>query len=202
MNKLLAGAILSLLMIGCVPTQPTAPAFNPNNKSIVFVESKPFAIPRGAISRNTTLRKVTKGTGCRIGDVSWMSPLTHKKLSEATTKKEQYTAYTNAQKSGQLGCARPLSNKEYQYRLNQQNQRNANQRVQAQINQQSMNNSINTMNNMSNNMAIQNAAMANAMNNNFGVPKTDYSNTSWTNQSSERYKVREISDGRYRVKSY
>ncbi len=124
--KVAAVAGMALLFSGCAGSQPQ---FNPNNKSIKFVEGKAFAIPNGAIYKETTLRKVTKGTGCRIGDVPWVTTNTYKSLSAAKTREEKNIAYTNAKRNGHLGCSSPLSNQEYQYVLNQQNQQQANVRA-------------------------------------------------------------------------
>ena len=124
LRKVLTGVIFTVLISGCAGTQPT---FNPNNKLIVFVQGKPYLIPYGVAYKK--LQNLTKQTmremGCKNGDVLW-------------EKKEIANTVTLgvAMPNGLAGCSKPLTNKEYQYALNQQNQQAANARVNAQAYQQ------------------------------------------------------------------
>ncbi len=123
--KLMAASSLALvLFIGCSSDQPT---FNPNNKGIVVVEGKPYRIPLEA-NYSTQSFKSEKDQGvlkgrkagidCRKGDISWISSNVQKAAQEAAATGDVNLAASivlAAPKKGQIGCAHPLSKKEYEY---------------------------------------------------------------------------------------
>ncbi len=91
-------------------------SFNPNDKRLVFVERKPFDVPRNA---NYSPRRATSeeaksyrnvGIACNMGDLFWMYGYKRAELSELIRK-------------GYVQCAYPLGSQEYQYRLNQEKRR-------------------------------------------------------------------------------
>ncbi len=130
----IAGGV-ALLFSGCNGSN-AQPAFNPNNKYIVFVEGKSFRVPYGASYNKRIMKKVTdveKRTGCRKGDVAWLTRNQFNKI-QATSGQERKSVILNGYRNGQLACAHPLSKQEYQYYMNQQNQQQANARAQMQAN--------------------------------------------------------------------
>ena len=123
--KLMAISSLALvLFIGCSSDQPT---FNPNNKGIVIVEGKPYRVPLEANYstqpfRSSNDKGVIKGRqaglDCRKGDISWISFNVQKAAQEAAGKGDVNLAASivlAAPRKGQIGCAHPLSKKEYEY---------------------------------------------------------------------------------------
>ena len=123
--KLLAVSSLALvLFIGCSSNQPT---FNPNNKGIVIVEGKPYRVPLEANYSTQSFKSsndkgVVKGRqaglDCRKGDISWISSNVQKAAQEAVGKGDVNLAASivlAAPRKGQIGCAHPLSKKEYEY---------------------------------------------------------------------------------------
>ena len=123
MNKLLVGAILSLLMVGCVPTQSTAPTFNPNNKSIMFFKGKPFLMPSGTkymAGTGTIYNSWIKGLkdmgkDCRTGDLIWMQ---NKYINAIISEKDpqKKSGIKQIMKTqNRVGCSHPLSDKEFSY---------------------------------------------------------------------------------------
>ncbi len=97
-------------------TQQHTNKFDPNDKRLVFVEGKPFDVPRSA---NYSPRRATSeeaktyrnlGINCNEGDLFWLYGFKRAELSELIRK-------------GYAQCAYPLGNREYQYRLNQEKER-------------------------------------------------------------------------------
>ena len=121
--KLVTG-IASLFLIGCASDQPS---FDPNNKGIVFVEGKPYSIPLDAnynaqSFKSANDRGVVKGReaglDCRKGDVFWISTEVQKAAQEASMQGDVNRAASiviSAPRKGQIGCAHPLSQQEYEY---------------------------------------------------------------------------------------
>ena len=113
-----------VLFIGCSSDQPS---FNPNNKGIVIVEGKPYRVPLEANYSTQSFksendRGVVKGRkagiDCRKGDISWISSNVQKAAQEAAAEGDVNLAASivlAAPKKGQIGCAHPLSKKEYEY---------------------------------------------------------------------------------------
>jgi len=123
--KLMAVSGLALVLFnGCSSNQPT---FNPNNKGIVIVEGKPYRVPLEANYstqpfKSSNERGVVKGRqaglDCRKGDISWISSNVQKAAQEAAEKGDITLAASivlTAPRKGQIGCAHPLSKKEYEY---------------------------------------------------------------------------------------
>ncbi len=113
-----------LLITGCTSNQPS---FNPNNKGIVFVEGKPYRVPLEASYSTQAFKSendkgVVKlrqaGLDCRKGDISWISSEMRADAQEAAAKGDVSLASSiviAAPRKGQIGCAHPLSKKEYEY---------------------------------------------------------------------------------------
>ena len=124
-----AGSAL-LLLVGCASDQPS---FNPNNKGIVFVEGKPYRVPLEAnysiqafksAEDTGVVKGRNAGLDCRKGDISWISSEVQKAAQEAASKGDINKAASiviAAPKKGQIGCAHPLSKKEYEYYKGKQN---------------------------------------------------------------------------------
>ena len=123
--KFMTVASLALvLFIGCSSDQPS---FNPNNKGIVVVEGKPYRVPLEAnystqpfASSNDkgVLKGREAGIDCRKGDISWISSNVQKAAQKAAEKGDINLAASiilAAPRKGQIGCAHPLSKKEYEY---------------------------------------------------------------------------------------
>ena len=122
--KILVTSSALLLLVGCASDQPS---FNPNNKAIVFVEGKPYRVPLEANYSIQTFKSeedpgVVKGRkagiDCRKGDISWISSQVQKAAQEAAAKGDTNLAASiviAAPKKEQIGCAHPLSKKEYEY---------------------------------------------------------------------------------------
>lgn len=123
--KLMAVSGLALvLFIGCSSDQP---AFNPNNKGLVIVEGKPYRVPLEAnynaqSFKSANDRGVVKGReaglDCRKGDIFWISSEVQKAAQEASLEGDMNRAASiviAAPKKGQVGCAHPLSKKEFEY---------------------------------------------------------------------------------------
>lgn len=120
---------VALLFVGC-----TQPDFNPANKALVFKNGKPYRVPYNTGYGNTIDNRndlnyyTSKGArDCRIGDVVWINFDRNKRV---TNDAEAGLAFAKAGKEGRLGCAHPLTQREYQFYLNQQNQQAANNRAQ------------------------------------------------------------------------
>jgi len=160
------GLIGILVFTGCVGSQPQQQStFNKNNKSITFINGKPYFIPRMAKYSNTQLKNIDnsyKKIGCRNGDVFWFTGIAYCDI-DATLQKYKTDVIKRHYNNGEIGCAKPLSNQQYQYVLNQQNQRAANARAQTMM--QNYNNQVanmqlqNTTNNIMNQVYMNNAMM-------------------------------------------
>ena len=136
--KIFLNISLLIFLNGCVSSHVP---FNANNKSIVFLEGKPFAIPYGANFLTHTVKKskseIINGyadyMGCKPGSLSWISTDFLKKLDSkkvnALPTEQKYTFWQRVKNIGQAGCAYPLSKEEYYFYLNQQNQQAANARA-------------------------------------------------------------------------
>ena len=152
---IILGSALLFLLSGC-----GQPGFSINNKTIVFVQGKAFQVPYRATYNTSRMTKEmaqkqrSLGINCKKGDIGWSSTALLK-----SGKINSDSAVISNYRAGKLGCAHPLNNQQYQYALNQQNQRAANARVNAQIQQQQSAQLSNTLNTINTNLAIQNAAM-------------------------------------------
>ena len=120
LKPLLIGTSL-LLFTGCCTCFPQ-PAYD---KNIVFVQGKPYLVPHGADFSNIPVRSdITvkdfqrAGVDCKKGYITWVSPKAAKELKESyrTDGAASFSyAYENAIREHKMGCAKPLSNSEYQY---------------------------------------------------------------------------------------
>ena len=143
-KKLIIGAGLlagMMLLSGCTGSQP---AFNPGDKAITFVNGKPYAIPYSANydPMDEYKYKMYKSVGytCNMGNVIWGDRRLSPSINNAKNEDEIKSIIVTALRQGKIGCAKPLSKQEYQYRLNQQNQNSANSRAYNQ--QQNYNNQV------------------------------------------------------------
>ncbi len=113
-----------VLFTGCADDQPS---FNSNNKGIVFVEGKSYRVPLEAnystqpfksSNDKGVLKGRQAGLDCRKGDISWISSDMQMAAQEAAAKGDINLASSiimAAPRKGQIGCAHPLSKKEYEY---------------------------------------------------------------------------------------
>ena len=151
----LASLGLLIFLSGCAGTQPQ---FNSTNKGVLFLNSKPYAIPYGAsymllrsndeFSKNMMSILRSAGKKCRYGkSLIWMSPKFKEYMGEQIKKinrevnkgkmtKEQglkviKNTYLQAVSRGLFGCSNPLSDREYKYYMNMMNQQAANARAAA-----------------------------------------------------------------------
>lgn len=109
-----------LLFSGCVE-----PGFNANNKMMVFVEGKPYFVPKNANhmlrAMNTEdAKEINKmGLNCKKSDILWVAYTAKSLLTQyGRSIGEIKRAYVKAQKKGLTGCASPLSDQEYRSHLN------------------------------------------------------------------------------------
>ncbi|AKF25262.1 hypothetical protein YH65_07560 [Sulfurovum lithotrophicum] len=110
-----------LLFTGC----STFTAQSIYNKNIVFVQGKPYLVPHGAEFSNAPVKSdVTvkdyrqAGVDCQKGYITWTSPKTAVELKKTyrTDGADAFSyAYQSAIRDRKMGCARPLSNSEYEY---------------------------------------------------------------------------------------
>jgi len=117
--KVMLGAGLALLLIGCTNNQPS---FDAGNKEIKIVDGQHYSVPYGAsTSRYAVSSKVIKRyqefgvSDCRDGDITWEDQKTADAINEVMrngTKSEGIAIYQKAASEGKIGCASPLSNKE------------------------------------------------------------------------------------------
>ena len=119
---------ITVLFVGCT----NQPSFNPNNRGITFKNGKPYRVPYNTwLIVIDKIGTVEKNMGCHKGDLYWAYINTTKYISKFRTSRERYPYLMQAYKQGLAGCVKPLTNKEYQYYLNQQNQAAANARAAA-----------------------------------------------------------------------
>ena len=116
----------SLLFIGCTNNQPS---FDPNNKEIKTVDGKHYSVPYGtstssyAVSSKVIKRYQEFGVSdCQDGDTAWEDQKTADAINAVMrngNKSEGLAIYRKAASEGKIGCASPLSDKEYQSYLKQ-----------------------------------------------------------------------------------
>ena len=117
--KVMLGAGLALLLIGCTNNQPS---FDAGNKEIKMVDGKYYSVPYGAsTSRYAVSSKVIKRyqefgvSDCRDGDITWEDQKTADAINEVMrngNKSEGLAIYRKSAGEGKIGCASPLSDKE------------------------------------------------------------------------------------------
>ena len=116
----------SLLFIGCTSNQPS---FDPSNKEIKTVDGKHYMVPAGASASSYAVSsKVIKRyqefgvSDCQDGDITWEDQETADAINAVMrngNKSEGLAIYRKAASEGKIGCASPLSDKEYQASLKQ-----------------------------------------------------------------------------------
>ncbi len=161
MKKYIIGAGLlagMMLLSGC-----TQPSFDPGNKTIRFVNGKPYAAPYATnqalapidSQMAKSLRKY--GVPCSKGDITWISTSYMNSIMKNVNPNDVdgiSRVFAKGYAKAKAGCAKPLNKQEYQYWMNKGNQNAANSRAsaaQAQAQQNSYNNQI-----QQNNMQMQN----------------------------------------------
>jgi len=122
--KFMLGAGLALLLIGCTNNQPS---FDPGKKEIKTVDGKHYMVPTGASASSYAVSsKVIKRyqefgvSDCQDGDITWEDQKTADAINEVMRngkKSEGIAIYKKAATEGKIGCASPLSDKEYQASL-------------------------------------------------------------------------------------
>ena len=126
LNIMLAAGLGSLLFMGCTSNQPS---FDPSNKEIKTVDGKHYMVPAGAsVSSYAVDGKVIKRfqefgvSDCQEGDITWEDQKIADEINDVMRngqKSEGITIYKKAATEGKIGCASPLSDKEYQASLKQ-----------------------------------------------------------------------------------
>ncbi len=132
------------LFSGC-----TQPNYNPNNKGIMMLDGEAFRIPRGVTYNSkrygndqTSLAVIKQnrrlGLDCRVGDLGWVENSTRKRYSESVAGLRVDSAEgrriveplkREAISNGKMGCAHPLSDREYHYYRGKESESSANQRA-------------------------------------------------------------------------
>ena len=127
--KVVTGIGLAVLLSGCV--QPQVP-YNPANKGIVFLDGKPYRVPYG--TKYVLLKNNPKI--CKKGEVLWIEENLFKSKELYENRSDQYWIdfIKKEHQKGRIGCEKPLTDKEYHYYLNQQNQQAANARAMVYYN--------------------------------------------------------------------
>ncbi len=122
-------ALVSLLLIGCADNQPS---FDPNNKGFIVVDGNVYRVPLEAnynaqAFKSDTDKGVVKGResglDCKKGDVFWISTKAQKAVYEAKLDGDVNLAASlvlEAPRKRQVGCAHPLTRKEFEYYKNKQ----------------------------------------------------------------------------------
>jgi hypothetical protein len=171
MKRFILG-ILSLTLVvglgGCKQNQLNAAnakkKFNANNKGIMFSAGNPYHIPYNSnvIIVDLKYEKIFRESGllknCNIGDLIWRSP---EFMRRANTKPPSLTGYEESQFL--VGCAKVMSDNEFQFyskKENQNRQFNQQQALQNQKlkndrniqNQKSLDKSFDRLNNQLNHM--------------------------------------------------
>jgi len=129
MKKIIIGMGCLLLVLGCSSNQPkTKSSFNPARKGIVFVQGKAYRVPHGSNFDNSPMGKDSvltlkhvyhkHGVPCKIGDLGWRertldAEFRRYSAQEDWDKAEKVLVATV--RSGKIGCAHPLSDKEYEF---------------------------------------------------------------------------------------
>jgi len=113
--------VLAVLLLGAC----TQPGFNKDKKAIKFAMDKQYYIPL-EVSYNSRpipdaylsiLRSI--GMDCRKDDLLWMAYDVRKEMNYSQNHGKE--VIRKAYLAGEADCAHPLSDQEYQYRINRQN---------------------------------------------------------------------------------
>ena len=123
---IMVASLASLLFIGCTSNQPS---FDLNNKEIKTVDGKHYSVPYGTSTSSYAVNsKVIKRfqefgvSDCQDGDITWEDQKTADAINAVMrngNKSEGIAIYRKAASEGKIGCASPLSDKEYQAYLKQ-----------------------------------------------------------------------------------
>lgn len=136
--------ITLVLFTGC-----GQPQFNPNYMNIVMVEGDAFRVPKGSIVNRKKYYNTPNivasveqnrrlGLDCKIGDLGWSEYSTRMKFQEATkglptNSPEGFKRIENLKReainSGKMGCAHPLTDREYDFYRSQEMDASANARA-------------------------------------------------------------------------
>jgi len=114
----------TLLFTGC--STCCFPSPHTYDKEIVFVKGAPYLIPYGTLFNTTPVsEEITRNdyrkyghTSCENGDLLWVYPDTAKSLKKTyrTDGADAFSyAYGEAIRTGYMGCAKKLTQHEYDY---------------------------------------------------------------------------------------
>ena len=134
------GMVLSFT--GCIQ-----PNYNPNNKAIMMLNGEAFRIPKGVTyyshiygNNKKDLANIKEnrrlGLDCRIGDLVWLENSMDKRFKEslkgvhsAEVRRMIEPLKREAISTGKIGCARPLTDREYHHYSGQEREASANARA-------------------------------------------------------------------------
>lgn len=178
------GSMLTFLISGCAgffdtPGHWEKLPFSAFNKGVTWFNSKPYYVPKGTrfMIANGSLIQGVKSVqilpDCEAGDLIWFETDLNEKLTSSRNMKDWsamektmiYGANNNL-----IGCTKPLSDAEYNFYLNKENQQgrqnnNSNSNVADAINHQTQQQSLeNVVNNIAEDnrvRSIQNQMMLN-----------------------------------------
>ena len=120
-RTVLSSAVFAILLLGAC----AQPGFDKNKKVIKFAMDKQYYIP-AEVSYNSRpipnaylsiLRSI--GMDCRKDDLVWMTYDVRKEMNYYAQNRGK-EVIQKAYLAGEADCAHPLSDQEYQYRINQQ----------------------------------------------------------------------------------
>jgi len=112
------------LLSGCMNDEPS---FNPNNKRMVAIAGKPYRVPLEtnystqpfqSATDNGVIKGREAGLDCRKGDIFWISTEAQEAARRASLDGDTQRAASiiiAAPRKKQIGCAHPLSKKEFEY---------------------------------------------------------------------------------------
>ena len=127
------GIIGTILLSGCA-----SPTVNPRIGTMDFINGKPYYLPQYAIAFQfpQEAQEVRRQGLCKKYGIFWING-TFFDIYKGAKMGQDDPIYVKRyikelkswKKAGKAGCIYPLSKQEYQYRLNQQNQQQANNRA-------------------------------------------------------------------------
>ena len=124
--KFILAVGLILLFVGCTNNQPSPDL---SKRVIKTIGEKHYSIPEGTTSSNYAVdSKVIKRyqefgvSDCKEGDATWEDQQTADAINSVMRNGKKYEGiaiYKKAAAEGRIGCASPLSDKEYKAALKQ-----------------------------------------------------------------------------------
>jgi len=139
MKKLII-AVSVLVFFGCSEPQ-LEPTFNPNDKSIIMEGGEYFRVPNETnyyTMKTTNLDSINfyKNNGfiCNKNDLLWVELTSYKRLSTVRRLDIFDRFVITMWKKDKIGCAHPLTEKEYRFYRSQEIENQANRRTAIQSN--------------------------------------------------------------------